>query len=536
MENFRKLGLSENSINSLLKKGFEEPTEIQSLVIPKILAEDKDIVAQAQTGTGKTAAFALPLLEKINPYKKSIQVLILAPTRELVVQICDEIQSFIGDNSPLTVAPIYGGQAITLQLKKLKDGISIVVGTPGRILDHIDRKTLKLDEVKYFVLDEADEMLNMGFIEDVEKILQHTPKEKRVFLFSATIPDPIRRLAEKYMGDYTQIKAETKLTTDLTDQIYFEVRREDKLEALCRIIDLEKKFYGLVFCRTKSDVDELVPSMIDKGYNVDGLHGDISQSQREKILNNFKLQRLSVLIATDVAARGIDVSNLTHVINYSVPQNPESYIHRIGRTGRAGNQGTAITFITPSEFRTLSFIKRITKADIRKGYVPDVESIIEARRSRINDGINIKIEAADFAEYKTWAQSLLENRQPDEVLSAILQFAFGKKLNKDNYTEIVSGGKRSKAERFLEEEGKTRLFIAKGKSDFYNIKELVNFISKSSSVPPRFIRDVEIYERYSFVNVSFRDAERILRTFKHKKSGDKSLVEVASPTKKENQG
>lgn len=534
MENFRKLGLSEDSINSLLKKGFQEPTEIQSLVIPRILADDKDIVAQAQTGTGKTAAFALPLLEKIDPKQSKTQVLILAPTRELVVQICEEIQSLIGENSPLTVAPIYGGQAITLQLKKLKEGVSIAVGTPGRLLDHIKRKTLRLDEVKYFVLDEADEMLNMGFIEDVEEILSHTAKEKRVFLFSATVPEPIRKLAEKYMGSYIQIKTETQLTTALTDQIYFEVHRTDKLEALCRIIDLEKKFYGLVFCKTKSDVDELVPAMIDKGYHVDGLHGDISQSQREKILNNFKLQRLRVLIATDVAARGIDVSNLTHVINYSVPQSPESYIHRIGRTGRAGNQGTAITFITPSEFRTLNFIKKITKADIRKGDVPDVESIIEARKSRINDEIKNKIEANDFAEYKTWAQSLLENNQPEDVLSAVLQFAFGKKLNKSNYAEIVQTGRRAKAERFLEEEGKTRLFIAKGRSDFANIKQLVNYISKTAAVPPRFIKDVEIFERYSFINVSFRDAERILRIFKNKKKGDKSIVEVASASK-ENQ-
>ncbi|HBM15036.1 MAG TPA: RNA helicase [Lentisphaeria bacterium] len=529
MENFRKLGLSEESINSLSVKGFEEPTEIQALVIPKILTEDKDIVAQAQTGTGKTAAFALPILEKIDSHQHGIQALILAPTRELVVQICDEIQSFLSENSRFTVGAVYGGQSITVQFKKLKEGLTIVVGTPGRILDHIRRKTLKLDQIKYFVLDEADEMLNMGFIEDVETIMDHTPKEKRVLLFSATIPDPIRRLAEKYMGDYNQIKAETNLTTDLTDQIYFEVRREDKLEALCRIIDLEKKFYGLVFCRTKSDVDELVPSMMEKGYNVDGLHGDISQAQREKILHSFKNQRLSVLIATDVAARGIDVSNLTHVINYSVPQNPESYIHRIGRTGRAGNQGTAITFITPSEFKTLNFIKKITKAEIRKGDIPNVDSIIEARRSRINDGIKNKLEAEDSAEYKEWARSLLENNQPEEVLSAVLHFAFGKKLNKDNYAEITPFGKQARAERLLEAEGKTRLFIAKGKHDFANIRLFINYLAKKSSVPQRFIRDVEIYDKYSFVNVSFRDAERILKTFRNQKKGDKSIVELASP-------
>jgi len=314
MEKFKALGLSDEVIKVLEKKGFEEPTEIQELTIPVLLRNEIDIIAQAQTGTGKTAAFALPLLEKIDPAVKGVQAIILAPTRELVIQVCEEINSLKGSKN-FVVTSIYGGQAIENQLKLLKRGVSIVVGTPGRILDHISRGSLKLNNIKYFILDEADEMLNMGFIDDIETILESTPKEKRVLLFSATMPDRIKKLSKRYMRESSHIKTQTQLTGNLTDQIYFEVANRDKFEALCRIIDVESDFYGLVFCRTKLSVDEVVSHLKDRGYASDGLHGDISQSKRERILDQFKRKRITILVATDVAARGIDVDNLTHVIN-----------------------------------------------------------------------------------------------------------------------------------------------------------------------------------------------------------------------------
>ncbi len=364
LEEFRALGLSEDILAALSKKGFETPSAIQSLTIPHLLGTDKDIIAQAQTGTGKTAAFGLPIIQMLTARGQAPQAIVLVPTRELALQVTQELQSF--NTNGLAIAPIYGGASITEQLRRLKKGIDIVVGTPGRILDHIRRRTLDLSEIAYMVLDEADEMLNMGFIEDIEAIMQEMTSPKRVLLFSATMPDRVASLARNYMNDPDLLKVESKnITTDLTNQIYFEVREGDKLDALTRIIDVEPEFYGIVFSRTKVGVDETVNRLLERGYAAEGLHGDISQVQREKILGKFKKKNVNILVATDVAARGIDVNNLTHVINYSLPQDSDSYVHRIGRTGRAGNQGTAITFISPSEMRQFGFLKRNIKADIK---------------------------------------------------------------------------------------------------------------------------------------------------------------------------
>ena len=383
LEKFEKLGLSEKSLLAISKKGFEEPSPIQKLTIPMLLKNEKDIVGQAQTGTGKTAAFGLPIMDNLTEGTGKVQALIIAPTRELAVQVAEEMNSFRGGRR-IGILPIYGGQSYDQQLRRLKKGVEVVVGTPGRVIDHLNRGTLKLDELSFMVLDEADEMLNMGFVEDIELILSKTPEEKRVLLFSATMPTRILQLAENYLGKYEVVKDQTKqLTVDLTDQIYFEVRASDKFEALCRIIDVEKEFYALVFCRTKLKVDHLANALQDRGYDSAALHGDISQAQRERILEQFKKKRVNILVATDVAARGIDINDLSHVLNYSIPHDPESYVHRIGRTGRAGKQGTAITFITPSEYRQLMRIQRVSKSDIRKELLPNVKELIKLKRDRI---------------------------------------------------------------------------------------------------------------------------------------------------------
>ncbi|PKL13993.1 MAG: RNA helicase, partial [Spirochaetae bacterium HGW-Spirochaetae-6] len=317
---FEALGLSAETIKALALKGFEEPTPIQEKTIPLLLAGGRNLIGQAQTGTGKTAAFGLPLIEKIAPDERDVQALILVPTRELAIQVAEEISSFKGKRR-LQILPVYGGQSIDQQLRRLKKDVHIVVGTPGRIIDHIQRGTLKLANIKYMILDEADEMLNMGFIEDVEHILEQTPKEKTMLLFSATMPDEILRMAKKYMGDYETIKIKNQqMTTELTDQIYFEVNEEDKFEALSRIIDIEDEFYGLIFCRTKVDVDNVTSKLLDRGYEAEALHGDVSQHQRERILKKFKSQQLNILVATDVAAWGIDINDLSHVINFALPQ------------------------------------------------------------------------------------------------------------------------------------------------------------------------------------------------------------------------
>ena len=516
---FNDLGLSAKVLEAINKKGFEEPTTIQAMTIPVMLRDDTNIIAQAQTGTGKTAAFGLPLIEMVNTDSKTVQALILAPTRELAIQISEEISSLKGDKN-IKIVPIYGGQSIDQQLRRLKKGVHIVVGTPGRVIDHLNRKTLKLGGIEHLILDEADEMLNMGFIEDMEEIMKHTNPAKRTLLFAATMPGRIKDLAHKYMDGYELLTAKKEqLTTNLTEQIYFEVKASDKFEALCRIIDIEDDFYGLVFCRTKSDVDSVVTHLVDRGYDAEAIHGDISQAQRERTLGNFKKQRVNILIATDVAARGIDIINLTHVINYSLPQDPDSYVNRIGRTGRAGKEGTAITFITPSEYKRLMFIQRTTKTDIKKSKVPKVKDIIEAKKKKICDDLTAVLEDEIDTKYHNWAKKLLEENNPTEILAAVLNYSFEEELNPDAYGEIKEVSAKGKQ---LDQQGKARLFVALGKKDKINAKKLVELIMSRVSVKPKHIRDIQVMDKFSFITVPFEKAEKIVVSFKEK--GQKPLI------------
>ena len=516
---FNDLGLSAKALDAINKKGFEEPTAIQVMTIPVMLRDDTNIIAQAQTGTGKTAAFGLPLIEMVNTNSKAVQALILAPTRELAIQISEEISSLKGDKN-IKVVPIYGGQSIDQQLRRLKKGVHIVVGTPGRVIDHLNRKTLKLGGIEHLILDEADEMLNMGFIEDMEEIMKHTNPAKRTLLFAATMPGRIKDLAHKYMDGYELLTAKKEqLTTNLTEQIYFEVKASDKFEALCRIIDIEDDFYGLVFCRTKSDVDSVVTHLVDRGYDAEAIHGDISQAQRERTLGNFRKQRVNILIATDVAARGIDIINLTHVINYSLPQDPDSYVNRIGRTGRAGNEGTAITFITPSEYKRLMFIQRIAKTDIKKSKVPKVKDVIKAKKKKIYDDLTAILEDEIDTKYYDWAKKLLQDNNPTEILAAILNYCFEEELNPDAYGEIKEVGVKGKQ---LDQQGKARLFVALGKKDKINAKKLVKLIMSRVSVEPKYIRDIQVMDKFSFITVPFEKAEEIVVSFK--KGGQKPLI------------
>lgn len=520
---FNDLGLSPRLLDAINKKGFEEPTAIQAMTIPLMLRNDTNIIGQAQTGTGKTAAFGLPLIELINTNSKAVQALILVPTRELAIQVSEEINSLKGV-SDIVIVPIYGGQSIDEQLRRLKRGVHIVVGTPGRVIDHINRRTLKLGGIEHLILDEADEMLNMGFIEDMEEIMKHTNPDKRTLLFSATMPARIKDLAHKYMKGYESlvVKKET-LTTNLTEQIYFEVKSSEKFEALCRIIDIENDFYGLVFCRTKSDVDSLLTHLLDRGYDADAIHGDISQAQREKTLNRFKKQKVNILIATDVAARGIDVYNLTHVINYSLPQDPELYVHRIGRTGRAGNEGTAITFITPSEYNKLMFIQRFTKTDIKKSKVPKIQDIIEAKKEKINVDLKNIINDKVDSIYYNWAKKLLDEKNPTELLAAVLNYCFEDELSPGAYGEIKETSGRSEP---LDLQGKARLFVALGKKDKITVGKLLDLITGIVSIKSKQISDIQIMDKFSFVTVPFDKAESIVHSFKNK--GRKPLITLAN--------
>ncbi len=523
MLSFDNLGLSKSTLKVLKHRGFEEPTLIQEKTIPAILEGKRDIVSQAQTGTGKTAAFGLPLIELLEENSKTVQALVLTPTRELAIQVAEEINSLKGKRK-INIVPIFGGQSINLQFRSLRKGIDIVVGTPGRILDHINRKTLVLENISYLILDEADEMLNMGFIDDVKEIMSNSKPNRRTLLFSATMPNEIMQIAENHMGDYDFNKATPEqLTVRQTDQIYFEVSEEFKFEVLCRIIDIEEDIYTLVFCRTKVDVDTVANHLIERGYDADALHGDMSQPHREKILNKFKKRQINILVATDVASRGIDVQNLTHVINFSLPKDPESYVHRIGRTGRAGKEGNAITFITPEEYRKLQFIKRKTKTDIRKAKLPNVKDIIETKKLKIKAELENIINSPAQGEYIEMSNELVENNQPVDIIAKLLQYAFPNELNEKSYAEIEDVIDNTK--------GKTRLFVTQGKKDGLTSKKLVEFIKNKCKIQGFKIRDIEILDKFSFITLPFHDAEILLTYFKKKKKSSEPFITKAKKAK-----
>jgi ATP-dependent RNA helicase DeaD len=554
---FRELGLSDMMLESLRKKGFEEPTPIQAKTIPFLLSNKKDLIGKAQTGTGKTAAFGIPIIENIVPDSKKVQALILAPTRELAIQVTEELSSFAEEQKTRIIA-VYGGQPIERQISRLQRGVDIVVGTPGRIIDHLERRTLDISNVSYIVLDEADEMLNMGFVEDIEAILKAAPKTRRTVLFSATMPPHIERLAKQYMGEYEVIAAATdQVARDNIQQIYFEVSNSDKFEALFRIIDVEEAFYGMVFVRTKIDADEISHKLANRGCRAEAIHGDLSQGQREKVLQKFRTKQITVLVATDVAARGIDVDNLTHVINYSIPQDPESYVHRIGRTGRAGKSGIAVTLITHSEYRKLISIQRIANAKITKQKVPNVADVIESKKQRIKSSLAEIVAAGNFADLEAIAADILkENPDPKTAIAALLKMAFKDQLNESNYNEINELGTYKKNKDFdyddngkggyrpigdqnrsyVDRKGTARLFIAKGRADNMDPRKLVDFIQKETGVDQRHIDDVKILDNFSFFAASFEDAEKILQAFQKQSTGGRSLVSRAKDKDQEGGG
>lgn len=436
IQTFADLGLSADILSGLTKKGFVTPTPIQAQTIPLLLNGERDIIGQAQTGTGKTAAFGLPIIERITPGLRKVQAIVLAPTRELANQVCEELESLRG-NRNITILPVYGGQGMATQLKALKQGVDIVVATPGRAIDHIERKTLKLNDVKFVVLDEADEMLNMGFVEDIEHILSHVPEQRRMLLFSATMPGPILKLAQKFMGEYDEVKVAAKQQSATTvEQVFYEIYEKDKLRALHRLIETEPEFYSLVFCRTRLGADRLAGKLTDIGYDVEALHGDVTQVQRERILAKFKGGHATILVATDVAARGIDINNLSHVINFDMPDSPEAYVHRIGRTGRAGKTGKAISFVAPGEWRKLQMVQQVTKADIKRGHLPWGQEVIELKRNSMKERVFAAAEGEILQEFYDLAADILNSGKPKQLLASLLQLHFGGNLNVNAYPEI----------------------------------------------------------------------------------------------------
>ncbi len=447
---FADLGLSSEILKSIEKKGFQTPSPIQAGVIPLLLKGEKDIIGQAQTGTGKTAAFALPLLERLNTTAHQTEAVVLAPTRELAVQVAKEIESFIVKNSP-TVTVVYGGNHMAKEITALKKSPTIVVGTPGRMQHHIRNRNLKLDTIKYFVLDEADEMLNFGFREEIEEILKMTPPKRRVLLFSATMPQSIMSIVHNYMSDHDTVKAAAKeMTNENITQKYYCVRPSDKFEALCQIMEDEEKFYAIVFCRTKSDTDFVASQLAAKHLRAEAIHGDIDQSQREKVLGRFKEGKTNILVATDVAARGIDITELNFVVNFSLPESYETYTHRIGRTGRAGNKGTAITFVSRSELSRLQFFERNLKVKITKGKLPSPKALVDKKQKHLLQRIEHIINNTNIEHLIPLSQQLLEEGDPVAVVAALLKDSYHSDFNIHSYRTIrddSEGAKKSSSGR-----------------------------------------------------------------------------------------
>lgn len=521
MTTFLEFDLSKKLQEAISEMGFEEPSPIQSTCIPLIMAA-RDVIGQAQTGTGKTAAFGIPLVEKVST-GRHVQSIILLPTRELAIQVAGEVRKIAKFKRARTL-PIYGGQSIGHQIRALEQGVHIVIGTPGRVLDHLRRGTLKLDKVETVVLDEADEMLDMGFIEDIEAILQVTPAERQTLLFSATIPPEVRRLANRYMRnpEHVQIAA-NEMTVPLTDQVYYKVLDRTKLESLCRIIDSEDVALGIIFCRTKRGVDELAEALISRGYLADGLHGDLSQAQRDRVMKRFRSGDIELLIATDVAARGIDVGNVTHVINYDMPQDTEGYVHRIGRTGRAGRRGLAMTLVTPREFRLLKLIQRETRARIDSREVPSLADVAERQAEQWRERLQNTVQEGSLAHYRAILGTLVDELDPIDLAAAALKLASAGELDPEDGEHYDFGDTGGAP-------GMVRFFINIGRGSRMSPGDMVRMISEEAGIPANAIGKIDIFDRFSFVEVLEESAAFVFEALRQSRiNGTRVNLEPARP-------
>lgn len=535
-EEFLSLGLSENTIKSLEEKGFERPTEIQSLTIPLLLREGTEVIAQAETGSGKTAAFSLPVIETLSK-SRNTEALILCPTRELAIQVNAEFNSLKGKKDLVTL-PLYGGASIENQIRLLKKGVNVVIGTPGRVLDHIKRGTLILDKIKFFILDEADQMLDMGFIDDIKEIFSHT-RAARTLLFSATIPEDILSIAKEFLHEYEIIRTEKKAKANINaKQRYYVVSREDKIEVLKRIADMNPDFYAVVFVRTKAESDEIAENLVKQGYRASSLNGDLTQREREIVLKRMRERSIDILVATDVAARGLDINGLTHVINYSLPEEAETFIHRVGRTGRAGKSGEAITLITRGEKRRFEYILRVTKSNAEEDSIPSLEQIMAAKRDELVRKAReiIKKDAGD--EYKKLALALFDHvDNPLDAVSSLLEAMFKAEFDPSRYRKIreekEEDRRKDKRKENDVESKSIRIFISRGRKAGLTKKALASLISDGAEIEYSSIDDVQVLDDFSFVNVRKEDAESVLALFNR---GKKKGPKIATLAKKDKKG
>ena len=538
---FEELGLTPPTLQAIAELGYEEPTPIQARTILRMLAGD-DVIAQAQTGTGKTAAFALPIIERLDASLRAPQALVMTPTRELAMQVAEAFHSYGKFHSHLAVLPVYGGQPIDRQLRALKSGVNVVVGTPGRLLDHIQRGTLKLDQVRTVVLDEADEMLDMGFIEDIEAILKETPAERQTALFSATMPGPIANLAKNYMRDPQRINIKAEhMTVPQVRQIYYEVGGRDKFEILGRVLDFEMPTSAIIFCRTKSEVDSLGERLIARAFPAETLHGDLSQIQRDRVMQRFRTGQVELLVATDVAARGLDIDLVSHVINYDIPLDPEVYVHRIGRTGRAGRTGSAITLVTPRERRQLYTIERMTGAPIQRLRLPTISDVVARRRENFKETLRETISAGGLEAYMVLPEDLGAEFSPNDLAAAAFKLLLDQSLvetedtlaeqERERFEDERDGRpRRQRGREFGPSQGMTRLYIDVGRDDGIRPADIVGAIANEAGIPGRAIGAIELFDRFSLVEVPNNLGEKVMRALRHTTiRGHKIAPSVARP-------
>ncbi|WP_242582297.1 DEAD/DEAH box helicase [Hymenobacter telluris] len=493
---------------AITEVGYEEASPIQSAAIP-VLLEGRDVIGQAQTGTGKTAAFSIPAIENIDTNSREVQVLVLCPTRELAVQVSGEIQKLGKYKRGLAVVPIYGGSSYDRQFRALERGVQIVIGTPGRVMDHIERGTLKLENCKMIILDEADEMLDMGFRDDIETVLKKMPEERQTVFFSATMSKPIMEMTKRYQKDPQIVKVNhQEMTVTNIEQSYFEVRGPQKKDVLTRLIDMYNIKSGIVFANTKRMVDEIVGDLQAKGYFAEGLHGDMGQQQRQNTLDKFRKGTLEILVATDVAARGIDVENVEVVVNYDLPADEEYYVHRIGRTGRAGKLGKAFTFVSGRDIYKLRDIMRFTKATIKQERVPSFEDVSEVKTTLMLNSIKDVITKGNLDKYVSRVQRLLDQDQEDGITSLDVAAALLKMTMKEDKRaqESLDASRTQGAAR----PGYTRLFVTMGKKDQIHPRDIVDLIAENTGLTAAKVGDISLYDKFSFVEVPSEFTEEVV--------------------------
>ena len=514
---FEDLDLRPELMKAIKKMGFEEASPIQAKAIPAV-REGKDIIGQAQTGTGKTAAFGIPLLEKIDPKSKKMQAIVLCPTRELAIQVADEIRNLAYYMHGIKVLPIYGGQEIVKQIRSLKSGVQLVIGTPGRVMDHMRRKTVKMEDIHTVVLDEADEMLNMGFREDIETILEGVPEERQTVLFSATMPKPILDITKKFQKNAELVKVTKKeLTVPNIEQYYYEVKPKNKEEVLSRLLDIYNPKLSVIFCNTKKQVDILVNGLLGRGYFAAGLHGDLKQVQRDRVMQGFRSGKTDILVATDVAARGIDVDEVEAVFNYDLPQDDEYYVHRIGRTGRAGRVGQSFSFVTGKEVYKLKEIQRYCKTKIFAQKVPSLHDVANTKMEKVLDDVNQIIEEEDLATFLQMIQSV-ENESDYtamDIAAALLKICVGTKEEPEEERFENTGA---------EEPGMVRLFINIGKKHNAKPGDILGALAGESGVPGKVIGTIDMYDKYTFVEVPREYAKEVLNSMANAKIKGKTIA------------